>query len=355
MKKILITGPSLNELENVSGISSVVENILISNEFIFFHFKLGKPDKKTRNMVWFLNQLFIPCIFIYRLLKFKPSIVHINMPLNALAMIRDSVLALISFLSFRNIIIHFHGGKYIKNKNANFLLYCFMFFLSKITHRFITLSEDEKEWLETEFKINRKNISVLVNSVSPQQIIAKESQKPVILFFGRIVISKGIEYLYEAIKLLKTENINFKFLLAGSGPDSANFVKKMKDLLGESFEFLGVVSGSQKNSVFNKSDIFVLPSLYGEGLPMALLESMSYGVIPVTTSDGAMSELVNDTTGFIVKKSDSKMLSNTLKKIILLIKSGEQNNLRKNCTAMIKEKYDINNYHKKLSKIYNEL
>ncbi len=52
---ILITAPSLNTKCNVSGISSVVNNILAVTDLKYIHFLVGKKDRQKRNIMWFLD------------------------------------------------------------------------------------------------------------------------------------------------------------------------------------------------------------------------------------------------------------------------------------------------------------
>jgi glycosyltransferase involved in cell wall biosynthesis len=73
---------------------------------------------------------------------------------------------------------------------------------------------------------------------------------------------------------------------------------------------------NEPNYVFERLDITVLPSLYKEGLPNVLLESMAMGV-PVVSSDiGGVSEIVIDgETGYMVEPGEASALADAIKKV----------------------------------------
>ncbi|NJO25609.1 MAG: glycosyltransferase family 4 protein [Bacteroidia bacterium] len=102
------------------------------------------------------------------------------------------------------------------------------------------------------------------------------------MFIGRISNTKGLDFIYTALSKLKKLNLNFKFIMAGAGPQQNEYVQKFASLLGNNFEFKGVVSGQTKTALYQSCHVFLLPSLF-EGLPMSLLEAMSFGLVPVVT------------------------------------------------------------------------
>jgi glycosyltransferase involved in cell wall biosynthesis len=355
-KKVLITGPSLDQSDNVSGISSVVSNIIAHDDYVFYHFILGKTDKTARNWAWLFKQFLIPFQFCFYQLVFRPEITHINMPLNILAMIRDGLLIIIAFFFNTKTIIHLHGGHYLKKSPPGWGLHKFISSTFSLSSRIIVLSEIEKNWFINEFNIPNKKITVIENAVEiPEITLTRTLQKPItFLFIGRIVESKGIYFLAEAFENLKlNKKYKFKLLLAGSGPESDNLVPRLKNTLGDSFSYLGVVRNDQKDSAYLTSDFFILPSTNGEGLPMALLEAMSFGLVPLTTDDGAMGELVNDKTGFLIKKNSVTSLVSVLKKAIKSFEVGNYFDLAQNSRSLITQQYDVKSYLKKIGNAYD--
>ena len=114
---IIVSGPSLDTKNNVSGISSVVNNILDETNSNYYHFVVGKTDRQKRNIVWLYNQFILPIKLILKLLKSKPEIIHINAPFEKLAIFRDFILLKISKLMGVKVLLHIHGGHYLNNSS----------------------------------------------------------------------------------------------------------------------------------------------------------------------------------------------------------------------------------------------
>ena len=99
--------------------------------------------------------------------------------------------------------------------------------------------------------------------------------------------------------------------------------------------------------------VFVLPS-YNEGMPLAILEAMSYGVPIISTNVGGIPTLVeNGVNGFIISPGDILHLENSLRLLISdvdLRQRMSDNNYNK-----IKSEYSIENNMKKIHKIYQDL
>jgi glycosyltransferase involved in cell wall biosynthesis len=160
----------------------------------------------------------------------------------------------------KKILIHVHGGDYLEQnqppKWAAFLLK--LIFSGKKPK--IVLSQFEKELVIKRY--NAKNVHVVPNCIDLNEAIALERIKnyelPLkLIFIGRIDRNKGLDYIYQALSILKEEgNSSFRFIIAGSGPDKEEFVNKFTNLLGTSFEYKGVVSGQGKNRNCYKIAIF---------------------------------------------------------------------------------------------------
>lgn len=100
--------------------------------------------------------------------------------------------------------------------------------------------------------------------------LAKDSY---ILFLGRIVPEKGLRYLVDAYKGLDTDK---KLVIAGGSSDTDGFTEELKKIAGENVIFTGFVSGRVHEELYSNAYIYVLPSNL-EGMPLSLLEAMSYG------------------------------------------------------------------------------
>lgn len=96
-----------------------------------------------------------------------------------------------------------------------------------------------------------------------------------ILFLGRIVPEKGLDHLIEAFRSVKTD---LKLVIAGGSSDSDAYMQELKSLAQADprIIFTGFVQGQILEELYSNAYIYVLPSLT-EGMPLSLLEAMSYG------------------------------------------------------------------------------
>ncbi len=100
-----------------------------------------------------------------------------------------------------------------------------------------------------------------------------------IVYVGRIIeIQKRISRLAALIQLAQQRKLNAHFTIVGSGPDDATFRAAVQGC--NNVELLGSVPNQQIAPLLRQQDVFVLLSDF-EGLPLALLEAMGDGVVPV--------------------------------------------------------------------------
>lgn len=120
-----------------------------------------------------------------------------------------------------------------------------------------------------------------------------------ILFLGRLVPEKGIRYLVEAFKNVKTDK---KLVIAGGSSDTDSFMEELKELAkgDDRILFTGFVQGAMLDELYSNAYIYTLPSDL-EGMPLSLLEAMSYGNCCLVSDIPECAEVVEDkrrTTSF---------------------------------------------------------
>lgn len=96
-----------------------------------------------------------------------------------------------------------------------------------------------------------------------------------LLFLGRVVPEKGIRYLIEAFRNVRTDK---KLVIAGGSSDTDAFLQEMRALArgDERVLFTGFVQGAPKEELYSNAYLYTLPSDV-EGMPLSLLEALSYG------------------------------------------------------------------------------
>ena len=168
----------------------------------------------------------------------------------------------------------------------------------------IVLPGLERERLE---KVNKDT----VKSIKTQY---KTESKSVILFTGRLVKVKGLEYLIKALPMVKSDYVCF---IVGDGPSRKEYQNLAKEL-GVNAVFTGFRKDVQNFLSF--ADVFVLPSVGGESLNYSMLEA-AYMKVPIVVSD---LNILPDDCGIIVPKRDEKAIANAINEILQSEKSRKQ-------------------------------
>ena len=156
--------------------------------------------------------------------------------------------------------------------------------------------------------VNRPEIRE-ANEISSRWGLEKDSY---ILFLGRIVPEKGLRYLVEAFKGVKTDK---KLVIAGGSSDTEAFMTELKEMAkgDERILFTGFVQGTVLDELYSNAYIYTLPSDL-EGMPLSLLEAMSYGNCCVVSDIAECATVVEDKAE-VFKKSDVKSLYSALQKL----------------------------------------
>ncbi len=312
-KKILITAPSM---QNVSGMTEIVKNILKNKNIQYLHFITGSKDGERKNFIWFLRQITMYSKFFWLLVPRDISHVHLNTAFNSLSLTRDFLLTLISKTTNHKLLLHIHGGRYI-NEDPPWLFSKMIYILLHSANNIIVLSEQEKRKIEENYGVD--NIDVLKNCIDCSRLEnLKNKNKHTLkaLFIGRIERDKGIMETLDAMMILVKKGLNIQLILCGTGRMKEEIVFQANKTIKENFVYKGIVVGEQKWKIISDADFFILPS-YFEGLPMALLECMSLGVVPIVTKVGSIPTVVEDQfNGYFVPKYNSNAIADTMEKLI---------------------------------------
>lgn len=143
-----------------------------------------------------------------------------------------------------------------------------------------------------------------------------------ILYAGRLIESKGVQDLIEALSLIQYKIGEWHLNIVGSGPYKDYLNKIAEELIPGKFSFIDFTDDIQK--FYEISDICVFPSHEFEGLMNVVIESMYFGCPVIATSGNGNEEIITDSVdGYIIDSRDVQLLSN---KILSLI--SDKDNLR---------------------------
>ena len=348
---IIITSPSLDTRKNVSGISSVTRFIINNNKkHKYIHFELGRADSEGRG----IKRLFslLNCFIRWRTLIRNNSnaIIHYNFPLTTKGILRDSVF--IYVVRNRKVLLHIHGGNYVTEDNTPWIIDKILHSIFKYEHPVITLSDYEKKKIKEKYSI--RNVISLPNCIDLDDAIAfKRTANYGVLnigYIGRLDKDKGLNELLEACKVLLDNKVPFVCHFAGKEVNDDEFIPRYKETLGNSFKYHGVLFGAQKTEFFKLLDIFVMPSYY-EGLPISLLESMSFSIAPIVTPVGSIPKVVTDKdNGMFIKK---KNVDTIVESILKLNKDRDKLfQIGNKAKETIVNNFNPHDYIKKLNMLY---
>lgn len=144
-----------------------------------------------------------------------------------------------------------------------------------------------------------------------------------VLFAGRLVREKGVEYLIEAVKLLREKGKSVAVTIAGTGNDEDALKEQVKRLGAEKdVTFAGWVDHADYPRLFAEADIFVGPSIvadngWQEAFGLVFAESLALNTPVIGTTTGGIVDIVRDgQNGFLVPQRDAVALADALEKFI---------------------------------------
>ena len=224
----------------------------------------------------------------------------------------------------------------------------------KYADEIIVLSKNVQKYFKETY--NRDTIFIPNGVNKPKiikpNIISKKynlNKDDYILYLGRIVPEKGIHYLIDAYLKINTDK---KLVIAGGASDTSEYYNELKEKAKENKNiiFTGFVQGKELDELYSNAYIYCLPSDL-EGMPLSLLEAMSYGNCCLTSDIDECSEVLED-KGITFKKSSVEDLKDKLETLI----NDEKlvNKYKKNAQKFILNKYNWDEVVKRTIELYEK-
>jgi glycosyltransferase involved in cell wall biosynthesis len=170
--------------------------------------------------------------------------------------------------------------------------------------------------------VDRRRITVVQNGVPAPPAPRVRRPPGACWTFGMVALlrpKKGLEILLEALALMRQRGLPFVMRIVGAF-ESAAYEKSILALaaqrgLADCVQWAGF--SSEVAAELSHIDVLVLPSLYGEGMPMVLLEAMASGVPVVMSALDGMQEAVHDgVTGLLVEPGSAQALADALAQFV---------------------------------------
>jgi len=198
---------------------------------------------------------------------------------------------------------------------------------------------------------------IINNPVDPPQhnenIYRDNPGKTKLLFLGLISKNKGIFDLIDVLATNKESFQNRLCLSIGGNGETDKLRKEINDKkLGEMVEYLGWVTQDKKNNCLQQTDVYILPS-YNEGLPISILEAMSYGKPIISTNVGGIPEIVvSGRNGLLIEPGNLKQMEEAINFCIENVDTIKEYGKE---SRLLVKKHLPDAVMEELQKVYNEL
>ncbi|WP_084705245.1 glycosyltransferase family 4 protein [Beijerinckia mobilis] len=284
---------------------------------------------------------------------------------------------IVSFLTGVPVVANYHPSlltSNIKTQEKRFswqskLLYWVLTHIFQ-PRKFIAISKEIGDFYINDCHISPKRIAYITNGIDTKffhpptasqraqarNILGLADDWIVCVLAARLNFVKGHDVVIDALRLLRSQNVNANFicLFVGSG-DQADEIKSYAfndENDAHAFRFLGFMPDQDFRDVFWASDIALLPSRH-EGFALVIAEAMACGCIPIRTrTGGATQQIIEGETGFTIPFNDAPALADRLR---TLIDPGLREKLRLRASIHARHEFSQDEMVKKTSELYRAM
>ena len=292
------------------------------------------------------------------IIQFKPDIIHFHAP-NPLV----SIYLLWLIKRKTKLILHWHSD-IVDQKKLYFFYQSIEKRILKRADKIVATSENYSRYSLPLLSYLSK-VTIVPNMIDEDKLMLQKSDEIVleslekqyegeklILFIGRMVPYKGVDYLIDAADKLKGK---YKIILIGGGPLEETLKQKAKT--NSNILFLGKVSNQALRVYLNLCDIFAFPSITkNEAFGVALAEALYCG-LPAVCFDiqgsGVSWVNQNEVTGFVVENKNVNKFAEALDK--LLEDDGKRKEMGENATLWASKNFLKKEAVEKVTDVYNNL
>ncbi len=271
------------------------------DDYVYKDFKICVNSGTGRAISKWMYSIYGLCYFLYKMfIARQVKIIHIHTA-SYNSFWRSALYVRLARFFKKKVILHIHGGDFknfymtSQNKISAILDMC---------DCLVVLSPSWKSYFESITKC--RSIVVIENIIPPADLIPQEYKdgRLHMLYLGLIASEKGIFDLVDVLERHKDEYQGRLVLHVGGNGSAETLCDRIVDSnLMDYIIYEGWVSGEKKKELLNNCDICILPS-YAEGMPMVLIEAMSYGQYIIASNVGGVPELVTSDVGMLHAPGD---------------------------------------------------
>jgi len=342
-----------NKIQNIDGVEVHRFRYAPKKYEILTHDE-GAPSKIAGNpllQLWAIPYIIFGSLLTLKLcIKYKPEIIHAHWPFP------HGFMAFFAKLFCKTpIVLNFHGAELLLMRKKKWIKPFLKYFIKHANLIFANSSFTAKKIQE----IHPCNVEISPYGTTFSERfsgLADESQKSEvfrILFVGRHIERKGIEYLIKAAALLDKEK--FQVRIAGAG----DLTEKLKREAPKEVLFLGKLSKEDLSYEYQNASCFVLPAIVDskgdtEGLGVVLIEAAEYGLPLIASNVGGICDVIADRkTGLLVPEKNPEALAAAIKE--LAENEGLQKELTLGAREHIMKNFSWNAIIEKQMKLYAEV
>ena len=310
---------------------------------------------QTNNIGKILFFIFAYLKIFFMIFTFKPDVVHIHMSYKGSFQRKYAIHKLCKKFGIKDV-IHLHGSEFEKwYLESNNITQDKIRSLMRECDAFVVLGTNWHKIINR-IEIQTRTI-VLSNTVHiPEEKVKWNDSVFQVLFLGVLIERKGVLDLLQAVKLLADSNSlqNVCFVVAGSGIEEEKLKLASKTLgIDKYVRFTGWTAGDKKTQLLKESHMLVLPS-YNEGLPIAILEAISYGLPIVSTTVGSINEaVVEDFNGYLISPGDVESLAQRMR--VIFEDKEKWVEMSKNSRDTAVSRFSESKYFDNISGVYTDL
>lgn len=181
----------------------------------------------------------------------------------------------------------------------------------------VLVSGEMRSLLVGSYGFSQSNVAVIHNGISiPGQLSRRPGKRLLVGSAGRLFPVKDFALLIEIANLVVAQGGGVDFVIAGDGPQYARLEEKVMSYgLQEHFRLLG--HQEDMDTFYKGLDVYINTSVH-EGIPMSVLEAMSYGLPVVVPEVGGFPEIIqNGEQGFLVEGRQKEVYAERISQLLV--------------------------------------
>lgn len=316
--RLLICAPA-SHLEG--GISAVVAGLEVgfrnNKEIEYKRIPYAKNRVGQKLISRIISEIAQLYNYIFVLQSFKPDIIIIETSFDKKTVFRDLIHQFFTRIFNIAFIIHAHGGEWDMIPKWNIFWRLTAEKLLIYSNCIVVTSKDEYDIIKTLYSEKVKVEKIFNPLLFPYfETPVKKNDKLTAIFASRLIESKGILDLIEAVG--KIEFKNFTINIFGNGPLKYKAISRVKELgINDIIFFCGQIPLPELIKEYNRSDVFLFPSYHTEGFPMALFFAVASGMSIIATKVRPLPEyLVEPSNCLWINPKDPESLKQQFVKLL---------------------------------------